>query len=61
MKVASDRLELVTPIPFGETWVKVNILSCDYVFYLTIDELEELSQLTEALLQELKGEQECQS
>ncbi len=58
MKVTNDRMELVTPVPFGESWVRINILSCDYAFYLTVDELKDLSLLTEALLQELKGEQE---
>ena len=61
MKVASDRMELITPITFGEAWVRINVLSCDYVFFLTVDELKELSQLTESLLQELKGEENADS
>ena len=41
-----------------QNWVKVEHLELDLKWYFRLEELKELSHLTEALLQELKGEQE---
>ncbi len=60
MKVTGKLLEMECNIHnnWEDGWIKVNHRIYDIEWVMTLRELKELSQLTEALLQELKGEQE---
>ena len=59
MKVKGELLEIKYPIDYGPDYLMIRHLVYDQVTWaMTLDELVELSSLTEALLQELKGEQE---
>ena len=59
MEIKGELLEIKYPVEFGSDYCVVRHVLYDQVIYIMkLAELEELSQLTEALLQELKGEQE---
>ena len=62
MKVTGKLLKIDHSSNYGADYIEIRHLKyTDLMWVMTLDELVELSSLTEALLQELKGEQECQS
>lgn len=62
MKIIGKLLKIDHSSNYGADYIEARHLKyTDLMWVMTLDELVELSQLTEALLQELKGEENADS